>query len=182
LSRGSNVWTVHLTFALPSAVVSLLPPQLASIFLVRTCCQLVGGFPFAEIEIRWLWASGILLRRSLSVVVAEGSNSHIQTCVVRTTWPWYGRICRGELAVHSPPAQSGSTGLSVFLAGPAYDSRTIHLAFTLMPLLFLFFLLNHLQPSSLITLPCLLTLTHHSKVLDGFAVIGMMGMSWPQKA
>jgi hypothetical protein len=57
---------------------------------------------------------------------------------------------------------SGSTGLSVFLAGP---------------LMTVFFLLNHLQPSSVIALPWLLTLTRHSRVLDGFAVIGMMGMS-----
>jgi len=72
----------------------------------------------------------------------------------------------------------------VFLAGPAHDSRgssigTIHLAFTLpSALLFLFFLdLNHHPSSSLITLPCPLTLRRLSRVLDGFAMIETMGIS-----
>jgi hypothetical protein len=83
---------------------------------------------------------------------------------------------------YSPERQRRS--IWVFLAGPAHDSRgssigTIHLAFTLpSALLFLFFLgLNHHPSSSLITLPCPLTLRRLSRVLDGFAVIGTMGIS-----
>ena len=82
---------------------------------------------------------------------------------------------------YSPERQRRSMGL---LAGPAHDSRgssigTIHLAFTLRSaLLFLFFLgLDHHPSSSLITLPCPLTLRRLSRVLDGFAVIETMGIS-----
>jgi hypothetical protein len=79
------------------------------------------------------------------------------------------------------PERQRSMGL---LAGPAHDSRgssigTIHLAFTLRSaLLFLVFLgLDHHPSSSLITLPCPLTLRRLSRVLDGFAVIETMGIS-----
>ena len=58
-SRGSEVGIVHLTFTLPSAVASLLPGGI----LCRDQDQI------AQAD----WASGVLLQRVLSVVVAEGS-------------------------------------------------------------------------------------------------------------
>jgi len=48
---------------------------------------------------------------------------------------------------------------SVFLATPAHDNIIAMISPYLLPLLFLFFLLNHLLPSSLITLPWPLTQT-----------------------
>jgi hypothetical protein len=77
-SRGSNVGTVQLTFTLPSTVASSF---FSSLHSLGPNVLPVAGFP------RWDRdqgaSQGILLRRLLSVVVAEGSNGHVRMSTTR---------------------------------------------------------------------------------------------------